>query len=156
MRLGKGWGAAAGGNKRKAKRCCPHCAARLQDIRQVGDRKPIWNCPMHGMIKRGTYASGLEADRAIQLRTLQDRGIISELQEQRIFEVQPEGCELITWRVDFTYIEDGRRIAEDAKGMEDAEYRIKAKLFRWKYAGQIELSISRRGRRGNIFVERAA
>jgi hypothetical protein len=46
----------------------------------------------------------------------------------------------ITYVCDFRYIEDGREIVEDVKGVSTALFRVKEKLFRYRYP-QIELRI---------------
>ena len=106
----------------------------------------------YNAIRTGGYASKAEAGRAAELRALAACGAITDLVEQPSFVVSPPGCALIRYRPDFTYCEQGRSVAEDCKGMETREFRIKLKLFRWRYPS-IEFRISRRvGRRYAIEV----
>lgn len=98
-------------------------------------------------IRTGGYASRAEAARAAELKLLASAGEISDLREQPSYEVQPDGCEIIRYRADFAYVEGGRQIVEDTKGVLTPEFRIKKKLFRAKYP-EIEFRISRRSGRG--------
>jgi hypothetical protein len=98
-------------------------------------------------VRVGGYASKLEHQRACELRTLQAGGAIANLGEQVVVNVAPDGCEAIMWRIDFRYEDNGKTVYEDAKGIEDDAFRIKAKLFRWKYPDNpLLLSIRGRGR----------
>jgi hypothetical protein len=101
----------------------------------------------YNAVRTGGYASKAEAARAAELRTLLAAGEIGELQEQPSYVVSPDGCKPISYRPDFRYVENGITVCEDVKGIETAEFRIKAKLFRWKYPG-IEFRILRRLRTG--------
>jgi len=102
-----------------------------------------------GAIRTGGYASKLEARKAAELKLLERYGKIRNLAEQVVYEVQPDGCELIRWRIDFRYEEPNARyttgyktVCEEVKGLEQRDFVIKAKLFRWKYP-EIELRIWR-------------
>lgn len=101
----------------------------------------------YGAIRTGGYASKAEAARAHELRLLAEAGEITDLCEQPSFVVSPDGCGLIRYRPDFSYTQHGRQIVEDTKGLETPEFRIKLKLFRWRYP-RIEFRISRRVRSG--------
>lgn len=89
----------------------------------------------YGAVRTGGYASKAEAYRAHELRLLQAAGKISLLKEQPSYEIQPDGCQVIRYRPDFSYVDEekGVLVAEDVKGFATAEFRIKAKLFRWAY-----------------------
>ena len=93
------------------------------------------------------FDSKKEASRYRKLRWMQENGIISNLQLQPVFELQPAFTDAtgkrhrkITYRADFKYTENGREIIEDTKGMETAVFKIKKKLFLYKY--KIELRIT--------------
>ena len=107
-----------------------------------------------------TFDSGREARRYRELELLQRAGQISDLRLQVPFELIPAQYapseQLITrgphkgepkrgrcieractYIADFVYIEGGKLIAEDAKGMRTKEYIIKRKLFRYLYKDYI-------------------
>lgn len=83
-----------------------------------------------------TFASKLEAKRYGELRMLERAGWISDLQLQPKFELIPSQRNAdgraerpVTYVGDFSYIEGGRRVVEDAKGMRTKDYIIKRKLL---------------------------
>lgn len=89
------------------------------------------------------YDSKKEAKRASVLEQQAKYGLISNLQRQVVFELQPgyvnnQGKKIrpITYIADFQYKKDGKLIVEDVKGgnaTKTPEYRIKKKLFEYKY-----------------------
>lgn len=86
-----------------------------------------------------TFDSKKEAGRYVELRKLQEQHIISNLELQPVFLLQ-EGFKKdkkkyrpITYIADFKYIENGKVIVEDVKGFKTPEYKIKKKLFLYKY-----------------------
>lgn len=86
------------------------------------------------------YDSKKEAKRAAVLIQQEKYGIITNLQRQVSFELQPgytnnKGAKIrpITYRADFTYEQDGKKIVEDCKGFRTKEYSIKKKIFEYKY-----------------------
>lgn len=87
----------------------------------------------YGAVRTGGYSSKLEARRAAELRLLQAAGEIADLREQVVLEVQPQGCDRITLRVDFQYRENGLIVADDAKGIMNPDFAIKWKLAKAKY-----------------------
>lgn len=89
-----------------------------------------------------TYDSKKEAKRAYELIILQRAGHIKDLQRQVQFELIPEytnnkgeKIRSITYVCDFVYFDNESRqwIAEDVKGMRTDVYKIKKKLFEYKY-----------------------
>lgn len=78
------------------------------------------------------FPSKTEARHYCALKALQDRGEISDLKRQVRFPLVVNGELICTYVADFTYREPGKalRIADDAKGYETAEFKLKAKLFR--------------------------
>lgn len=76
---------------------------------------------------------------------LQRAGQISNLQKQVLFVLQEpftaydgEKIRAISYVADFTYEDkDGRTIVEDAKGMRTDVYKIKRKMFLYKYKNVI-------------------
>lgn len=83
-----------------------------------------------------SFASKRESQRYAELRLVQKAGNISQLTIQPKFILLPAFKDsfgnhhrAITYKADFSYIENGRFVAEDVKGMETKEFRIKRKLF---------------------------
>lgn len=105
----------------------------------------------YGAVRTGGYASQGEAARAHELRLLAAAGEISDLREQVPVVVSPDGCQRITLRADFVYLEDGREVIEDFKGFETEAFKLKWKLLRWRRPDAI-LRISRAGRGGRFDV----
>lgn len=96
------------------------------------------------------FDSGDEALRYNQLKLLQAAGEIAGLELQPEFELQPAFTDAagkrqraITYRADFAYTEpDGTRVVEDVKGVETAVFKLKKKLFLFRYR-DLELRIVR-------------
>ncbi len=108
-----------------------------------------------------TFDSCKEAERYQQLKLLQRAGEIECLRLQVPFELLPAQYEQtdavykrgsrkgepkrgrcieksVVYLADFVYIEDGRRIVEDVKGMRTKDYILKRKLFRYRYGAEYE------------------
>ena len=86
------------------------------------------------------FDSIAEGNRYKELKLLERSKYITELKLQPKFELQEKytnsKCEHIrdiTYRADFSYIENGKLIVEDVKGMETKEFKLKKKLFEYKY-----------------------
>lgn len=95
-------------------------------------------------IKTDGYDSIFEAARAKELQLLQKAGLISNLREKETFVLQESftyvgydrklhKCRPITYTPDFIYNEGSKIIAEDTKGIETEAFKIKKKLFMFKY-----------------------
>lgn len=90
-----------------------------------------------------TFDSKKEARRAETLAMQEQFGIIHGLEFQKSFELQAaytnnkgEKIRAITYKADFVYTMQGRRIVEDVKGSKKTltdVYKIKRKLFEYKY-----------------------
>lgn len=82
-----------------------------------------------------TFASRAEMLRYCELKMLQRAGKISGLKLQPRFLLIPktEHERACFYVADFEYEKDGAHIVEDVKGVKTAAYKIKRKLFRWKY-----------------------
>ena len=85
------------------------------------------------------FASKLEAGRYGILKLLAQQGIIKDLKLQVPFELQPsfrkrgKTIRSIVYIADFTYLQDGVLVVEDAKGYKkDKVYLLKKKLFEFK------------------------
>lgn len=85
------------------------------------------------------FDSRREAKRWQELKLMERDGKIRGLRRQVRFELLPafDVCgkhyRAITWIADFVYIEDGKEVAEDCKGYRTDVYRIKSKLFAYRY-----------------------
>lgn len=92
------------------------------------------------------FDSAKEAKRYRELALLERAGEIQNLELQPRFLLQ-EGFKKNnkTWRkleyvADFQYIENGVTVVEDVKGFETKEFKIKRKIFEYKYP-DLELKI---------------
>lgn len=87
------------------------------------------------------FASKRESNRYKELKILEAAGVISDLQLQPRFELQPsfvhdgKKVEPIVYVGDFQYTdnESGLTILEDSKGFKTDVYRLKKKLLLFKY-----------------------
>lgn len=79
------------------------------------------------------FDSRHEADRWVELKILQRAGVISQLKRQVRFDLVPplSGERGVSYYADFTYIQNGKLVVEDAKGYKTPEYIIKRKLMLW-------------------------
>lgn len=88
------------------------------------------------------FDSKKESKRYQQLKILEKANLISELELQKIFELQPkytnangEHIRAITYKADFYYYDNQKQkyIIEDTKGVKTEVYKIKKKLLEYKY-----------------------
>lgn len=93
-----------------------------------------------------TFASMGEANRYCELKLLERAGEITDLQLQPKFELQPKykkdgkTIRAINYIADFQYIENGQTVVEDFKGFSNRVFKIKKKMFEYKYK-DLELRI---------------
>ena len=87
-----------------------------------------------------SFASKREAKRYQELKLLLRAKQISQLELQPRFELQPSFTDgdgvkhrKIEYVADFAYRERGQHIAEDVKGKQTDVYRLKKKLFLYKF-----------------------
>jgi hypothetical protein len=84
-----------------------------------------------------TFDSKKEALRYKELKLLEDSNIIMNLARQVPFELVPKqnGERAVKYIADFVYInvQTGETIVEDVKGFKTDVYKIKRKLFKWRY-----------------------
>lgn len=93
-----------------------------------------------------TFDSIKEKNYYIKLKLLEKAGKIKELELQKEFELQPsfklnnKTSRKITYRADFTCktTEDDKMHVVDVKGFRTDVYRLKKKLFEYKYRIEIE------------------
>ena len=108
-----------------------------------------------------TFDSKREMQRYIVLKEAEERGLISDLRTQVVFELVPSITEeyvkhlktkdkietrvaqrAILYKADFVYKKDGKEVIEDvkvAKGLIPKEFTLKEKIFFWKYGKRIQL-----------------
>lgn len=88
-----------------------------------------------------TFDSQLEANRYCELKLLYKAGEISQLRLQPEFELIPafkkngKSFRKTIYRADFMYLDNrsGKYIVEDTKGFKTDVYKIKRKLFEFKF-----------------------
>lgn len=93
-----------------------------------------------------TFDSIREKNYYIKLKLLEKAGKIKELELQKEYELQPsfklnnKTSRKITYRADFTYktTEDDKFHVIDVKGFRTDVYRLKKKIFEYKYKIEIE------------------
>ena len=93
-----------------------------------------------------TFDSIREKNYYIKLKLLEKAGKIKELELQKEFELQPsyklnnKTIRKITYRADFTYktAKDDKLHVIDVKGYRTDVYRLKKKLFEYRYKIEIE------------------
>lgn len=90
------------------------------------------------------FDSRLEAEHYASLKLLERAGVIQNLTLQPRFLLQ-EGFKYqghkerkIEYVADFQYEQDGRIIVEDTKGFKTDIYKLKRKLFLYKYGDKVE------------------
>lgn len=85
------------------------------------------------------FDSERESKRWKELLILQHIGEIKDLRRQVRFELQPsykkngKTIRAITYVADFTYFLNGKLVVEDSKGYRTEVYKLKKKLFEYKY-----------------------
>jgi len=79
------------------------------------------------------FDSKKEARRYCQLKLLVEAGKISELRLQPRFDLIVEGSKCGFYKADFEYVEGGKRIIEDVKGVLTPVYKLKKKLIKAIY-----------------------
>lgn len=90
------------------------------------------------------FDSKREADRYLVLKGMEDDGAIEDLRRQVRYELIPafdvDGRHYrpVFYVADFVYVEDGKEIVEDVKGMRTDVYRLKSKLFARRYGKVIK------------------
>lgn len=76
------------------------------------------------------FASKAEAKRYGELRLLEKRGLIANLELQPRYDFIVNGVKIGFYKADFRYLENGAPIVEDVKGYRTDVFAIKAKLMR--------------------------
>ncbi|MBR6689723.1 MAG: DUF1064 domain-containing protein [Bacilli bacterium] len=92
------------------------------------------------------FDSNCEMAYYIKLKMLEEKGIIKDLELQKSFELQPsfklngKTYQKITYKADFSYVsvEDNKIHIVDTKGFRTDVYKLKRKMFAYKYGIEIE------------------
>jgi len=77
-----------------------------------------------------TFDSKAEAKRYSELRLLEKRGLIRDLEMQVRYDFAVNGVKIGFYKADFRYVENGSRVVEDVKGYRTDVFAIKAKLMK--------------------------
>lgn len=91
-----------------------------------------------------TFDSRKEADRYLVLKGMEEDGSIEDLRRQVRYELVPafdvggKHYRPVFYVADFVYVEDGKTVVEDVKGMRTDVYRLKSKLFARRYGVNIK------------------
>lgn len=94
--------------------------------------------PTEGRFAVLRFSSTREMTRYVELVVGEKARVIADLQTQPRFKF-PMGFSYVA---DFSYIQDGRRIVEDVKGMETAAFKLKRKCFE-HFFPHLELRITK-------------
>lgn len=92
------------------------------------------------------FDSKREADRYCELRLLERAGVIKDLRRQVRFELVPgyvlngKTIRPVSYVADFVYVDkmSGEEIVEDAKGFRTDVFKLKKKIFGYRYKKEIE------------------
>lgn len=90
-----------------------------------------------------SFDSRKEAYRYLALKGMEEDGSIEDLRRQVRYELVPafdvDGRHYrpVYYVADFVYVEDGREVVEDVKGVRTDVYRLKSKLFARRYGMSI-------------------
>lgn len=91
-----------------------------------------------------TFDSRREAYRFLELKGMEEDGAIGNLRRQVRYELVPafdvDGRHYrpVYYVADFAYVEDGKEVVEDVKGMRTDVYKLKSKLFARRYGMSIK------------------
>lgn len=94
-----------------------------------------------------TFDSKAEAKRYLELKLLERAGLITNLKLQPKFELQPKyrignkNVRAITYIADFEYFDTEKEkwVVEDVKGVETHDFKLKRKIFEFKFGTEITL-----------------
>ena len=95
-----------------------------------------------------TFDSRREAERYAELLILEKAGRIKDLVLQPSFELQPgfinaKGKKVrpVIYKADFAYTEGDTHVVEDVKGMETDVFKLKRKMFDYKYGEKYDFRL---------------
>lgn len=92
------------------------------------------------------FASKKEENRYYELKLLEKTGVIKYLETQPKFLLQPKFKKKgktyreIAYIADFSYVENNNLVVEDVKGVETEVFKLKRKMFEYRYP-EYELKI---------------
>ena len=117
-----------------------------EEYRQMflGERKPVQKQSKYHAQKTEVdgivFDSKKESKDYLQLKHLEDCGVIKNLRRQVSFELQPkytnnkgEHIRAINYVADFVYEQDGKTVVRDTKCDKTDVFKMKRKLFEYKY-----------------------
>lgn len=84
------------------------------------------------------FDSQREATRYSVLKIMQVAGIISDLRLQVPYTITINGLKVCKYVADFVYIDNGREVVEDVKGMKTPTYNLKKKLMKAVHGIEIQ------------------
>lgn len=89
-----------------------------------------------------TFDSRREASRYEVLKGMESRGEIKDLRLQVRYELIPKHGKnrAVFYIADFVYVQDGEEVVEDCKGYRTEIYKLKKKIFEWRYGKEIKES----------------
>lgn len=119
----------------------------LKNLEELQGNQNVMNKYHNRKVKYGRYTfdSAKEANSYLKLRLMEKAGLITNLQRQVKYELQPsfkvgnKTIRTITYIADFVYTDkDGSEHIVDVKGFKTEGYKLKAKMFAYKYGKEIE------------------
>ena len=86
-----------------------------------------------------TFDSRREASRYVVMKGMEQRREIENLRLQQRYELIPKHGKnrAVFYIADFVYMQDGKEVVEDCKGYRTDIYKMKKKIFEWKYDKEI-------------------
>lgn len=77
-----------------------------------------------------TFDSKREAERYGCLKLMLRSGLISDLRLQVPYQISVNGVKVCKYVADFVYLDGGKEVVEDVKGMKTSIYNLKKKLMK--------------------------
>ena len=84
------------------------------------------------------FDSQREATRYSVLKIMQAAGVISDLRLQVPYVITVNGLKICKYVADFVYVDRGREVVEDVKGMKTPTYNLKKKLMKAVHGIEIQ------------------
>ena len=84
------------------------------------------------------FDSQREATRYSVLKIMQAAGVISDLRLQVPYVMTVNGLKICKYVADFVYVDRGREVVEDVKGMKTPTYNLKKKLMKAVHGIEIQ------------------
>lgn len=118
-----------------------------KNLEELQGNQNVMNKYHNRKVKYGRYTfdSAKEANYYVKLSLMEKAGLITNLQRQKKYELQPsfqingKTIRAITYIADFVYTDkDGIEHIVDVKGFKTEGYKLKSKMFVYKYGKEIE------------------